>query len=44
MASGNSKIYQSSDYVRLAEAAGLKLLTVREGIGYCHSLLRFAKA
>ncbi|MCV2350883.1 class I SAM-dependent methyltransferase [Paucibacter sp. Y2R2-4] len=44
MASGNSKIYQSTDYIRLAEAAGLKLLTVREGIGYCHSLLRFAKA
>ncbi|MEJ6005062.1 class I SAM-dependent methyltransferase [Paucibacter sp. AS339] len=44
MASGNSKIYQSTDYIRLAEAAGLKLLTVRDGIGYCHSLLRFAKA
>lgn len=44
MASGNSKIYESADYIRLAEAAGLKLLTVRDGIGYCHSLLRFAKA
>ena len=44
MASGNSKIYQSGDYVRLAEAAGLKLLTARDGIGYCHSLLRFGKA
>ena len=43
MASGNSKIYESVDYIRLAEAAGLKLLTVRDGIGYCHSLLRFAK-
>jgi cyclopropane fatty-acyl-phospholipid synthase-like methyltransferase len=42
MASGNSKIYQSADYVRLAEAAGLRLLTARDGIGYCHSLLRFA--
>jgi hypothetical protein len=29
--------------VRLAEAAGLKLLTTRDGIGYCHSLLRFEK-
>ena len=44
MASGNSKIYQSGDYVRLAEAAGLKLFTARDGIGYCHSLLRFGKA
>jgi hypothetical protein len=43
MASGNSKIYESGDYIRLAEAAGLKLLTVRDDIGYCHSLLRFAK-
>lgn len=44
MASGNSKIYQSVDYIRLAEAAGLKLLTVRDDIGYCHSLLRFGAA
>jgi O-methyltransferase domain len=43
VASGKSKIYQSSDYVRLAERAGLRLLTMRDGIGYCHSLLRFAK-
>lgn len=41
MASGNSKIYESSDYIRLAERAGLRLLTVRDDIGYCHSLLRF---
>ena len=44
MASGNSKIYEAGDYVRLAEQAGLKLLTTRDGIGYCHSLQRFAKA
>jgi hypothetical protein len=44
LASGNSKVYESADYVRLAEAAGLTLLTARDGIGYCHSLLRFAKA
>ncbi|MGA0608992.1 class I SAM-dependent methyltransferase [Caldimonas sp. KR1-144] len=44
MASGNSKVYRAADYVRLCEAAGLKLLTVRDGIGYCHSLLRFALA
>ncbi|MFZ6657746.1 class I SAM-dependent methyltransferase [Undibacterium sp. TJN19] len=44
MASGNSKIYESADYIRMAEAAGLQLLTARDDIGYCHSLLRFAKA
>ncbi|HEV7815288.1 MAG TPA: class I SAM-dependent methyltransferase [Janthinobacterium sp.] len=44
MASGNSKIYESGDYIRLAEAAGLELLTARDGIGYCHSLLRFGRA
>jgi hypothetical protein len=43
MASGNSKVYESADYVRLCEQAGLKLLTVRENIGYCHALLRFSK-
>lgn len=44
MASGNSKVYESTDYIRLANAAGLKLVTLRDGIGYCHSLLRFARA
>lgn len=44
LASGNSKVYESEDYVRLARAAGLELLTARDGIGYCHSLLRFARA
>lgn len=44
MASGNSKVYESADYIRLAEAAGLKLVTARDGIGYCHSLLRFERA
>jgi len=43
LASGNSKVYESADYVRLAQAAGLTLLTTRDGVGYCHSLLRFAK-
>ncbi len=41
MASGNSKVYESDDIVRLAATAGLRLLTVRDDIGYCHSLLRF---
>jgi SAM-dependent methyltransferase len=44
IASGNSKVYESGDYVRLAAGAGLKLVTARDGIGYAHSLLRFAKA
>jgi SAM-dependent methyltransferase len=44
MASGNSKIYESGDYLRLAEAAGLRLLARRDGIGYGHSLLRFTRA
>ena len=44
LASGNSKVYESSDYIRLAELAGLKLITVRDDIGYCHSLLRFGVA
>ena len=43
MASGNSKVYESGDYIRLAEAAGMELLTTRDDIGYCHSLLRFAR-
>ena len=43
IASGNSKVYESGDYIRLCEAAGLKLVTARDGIGYCHSLLRFAR-
>ena len=44
LASGNSKVYQSTDYVRLAAAAGLTLVSTRDDIGYCHSLLRFTKA
>lgn len=44
LASGNSKVYESDDYIRLARAAGLELRTVRDGIGYCHSLLRFVRA
>jgi len=43
MASGNSKVYESADYVRLAADAGLRLVTARDGIGYGHSLLRFAR-
>lgn len=42
MASGNSKVHESDVIVRLAQEAGLRLLTVRDDIGYCHSLMRFA--
>jgi len=44
VANGTSKVYESADYVRLARDAGLTLVTARDGIGYCHSLLRFARA
>lgn len=44
IASGNSKVYESGDYIRLAKAAGLRLISRRDGIGYGHSLLRFARA
>jgi len=43
IANGNSKVYESADIVRLCEAAGLRLVTARDGIGYCHSLLRFGR-
>jgi hypothetical protein len=36
-------VYESDDYIRLARTAGLELVTARDGIGYCHSLLRFAR-
>ena len=43
IASGNSKIYESEDYIRLCNEAGLELVSIRDNIGFCHSLLRFAK-
>lgn len=44
LASGNSKVYESGDYVRLAEKAGLRLTGTVDNIGYCHSLLTFERA
>src|SRR5690606_12206025 len=41
IASGNSKIYESADYIRLGASAGFQLESIRDGIGYSHSLLRF---
>lgn len=44
IASGNSKIYEGADYIRLCAAAGLELVSVRDGIGYGHALMRFKLA
>lgn len=41
IASGNSKMYRSLDYVRCANDAGLRLVDIRDGLGICHSLLTF---
>jgi SAM-dependent methyltransferase len=41
IASGNSKMYQSRDYIRCADAEGLSLIDIRDGFGICHSLLTF---
>lgn len=41
IASGNSKMYQSQDYIRCADAEGLSLIDIRDGFGICHSLLTF---
>lgn len=41
IASGNSKMYTSGDYIRCARTEGLTLTDVRDGFGICHSLLTF---
>lgn len=41
IASGNSKMYRSQDYIRCANAEGLSLIDIRDGFGICHSLLIF---
>ena len=41
IASGNSKMYRSQDYIRCADAEGLSLIDLRDGFGICHSLLTF---
>ncbi|MCL1887221.1 MAG: hypothetical protein FWG01_04750 [Betaproteobacteria bacterium] len=43
IASGNSKIYESEDYIRFCQHAGLVLISARDNIGFCHSLLRFTR-
>ena len=44
IASGNSKMYESSVIVASAEANGLRLADVEDNLGICHSLLRFVAA
>lgn len=41
IASGNSKMYRAQDYIRCANAEGLRLVDIRDGFGICHSLLTF---
>jgi ubiquinone/menaquinone biosynthesis C-methylase UbiE len=41
IASGNSKMYRSQDYIRCADDEGLSLIDIRDGLGICHSLLTF---
>jgi ubiquinone/menaquinone biosynthesis C-methylase UbiE len=41
MASGNSRMYRATDYVRAAASAGLELEAVTDDLGVCHSLLTF---
>ncbi len=43
IASGNSKMYESSAIVACAEINGLRLADVVDNLGICHSLLRFEK-
>ena len=42
MASGCSKMYRASDYIACAAQAGLRLVDIRDNLGICHSLLKFA--
>lgn len=44
MASGNSRMYRATDYVRAAESAGLQLERIDDDLGVCHSLLTFRSA
>lgn len=44
IASGNSKMYESSVIIACAESHGLRLADIIDNLGICHSLLRFEKA
>ena len=41
IASGNSKMYRSQDYIDCAKSQGLELSDLRDGLGICHSLMTF---
>lgn len=43
IASGNSKMYESSVIISCAETNGLRLADIVDHLGICHSLLRFEK-
>ncbi len=44
MASGNSKMYESTVIIACAESNGLRLGEMVDGLGVCHSLLRFFRS
>jgi hypothetical protein len=44
MASGNSKMYETDTIVGCAEPYGLRLVESFDGLGICHSLLRFERS
>ena len=43
IASGNSKMYDADTLVACAATQGLRLADVHDGLGICHSLLRFER-
>lgn len=43
MASGNSKMYESDAIIKCAKPHGLHLAEAIDGLGICHSLLRFER-
>jgi hypothetical protein len=43
IASGNSKMYESTVIVASADSQGLRLAETLDGLGICHSLLRFER-
>ncbi len=44
MASGNSKMYESTAIIACAESNGLRLVEIVDDLGICHSLLRFVRS
>ncbi len=44
IASGNSKMYESTAIIASAESNGLRLIEIVDDLGICHSLLRFVRS